>query len=281
MMAEPASTRGGNAADGTKVRRRAATLTRVREHARGARWITRTGDARFLAEPPVRIHGTLTVRSDTHVGGFTEFGKLVEIQSADVGRYGEIGPGCLLGAISHPTRWLSVSAFQYRSSTWSWHPSADAVETLDPSADGRTSFRGARGEEPAVIGNDVHLGANVVVLKGVHIGDGCVVAAGAVVTRALPPYSVAAGLPARVLRRRLPDDVVADLLELRWWRFSPNQLSGVPFDDPRAAAEEVRRRVEAGLEPYDPGFVEIVKPASAPARPPAPRWRRALGRLRG
>lgn len=248
---------------------------------RGAFRINRSNEARFFAEPPVRALGALTIRSDVHVGAFTEFGKIVEVQSADVGRYGEIGPGCLLGAISHPTSWMSASAFQYRPSTWSWHPSADAVETVDPEAGGRTSFRGLRGEEPARIGNDVHLGANVVVLKGVHVGDGCVVAAGAVVTQDLPPYSIAAGLPARVLRRRLPDDVVADLLELRWWRFSPNQLSGVPFDDPRAAADEVRRRVQAGLEPYDPGFVEIVKPAPTPAGPPAPRWRRALSRLRG
>lgn len=253
----------------------------MEQHARGAQRINRSNGARFLAEPPVRIIGALTIRSDTHVGAFTEFGKIVEIQSADVGRYGEIGPGSILGAISHPTTWLSASAFQYRASTWGWHPSADAVETVDPEADGRTSFRGTRGEEPAVIGNDVHLGANVVVLKGVRIGDGCVVAAGAVVTKDLPPYSIAAGLPARVLRRRLPDDVVEELLRLQWWRFSPNQLSGVPFADPRAAAAEIGRRVDAGLEPYAPGFVEISKPAASGPSAPQPRWRRAVRRLRG
>lgn len=245
---------------------------------RGAHRVSRSNGARVLAEPPARFIGTFYARSDTRVGAFTEFGKLVEVQSADVGRYGEVGPGCLLGAISHPTRWLGVSGFQYRASSWGWHPSADDVVTVDPESGGRASFRGIRGEEPAVIGNDVHLGANVVVLKGVHVGDGCVVAAGAVVTRDLPPFSVAAGLPARVLRRRLPDDVVDDLLELRWWRFSPNQLSGVPFDDPRAAADEIRRRVDAGLEPYAPGFVEIAKPGTATAPDETPRWRRTLRR---
>jgi acetyltransferase-like isoleucine patch superfamily enzyme len=53
-----------------------------------------------------------------------------------------------------------------------------------------------------VIGNDVWLGASVVVTAGVSIGDGCVVGAGAVVTRDLPPYSICAGVPARVIRMR-------------------------------------------------------------------------------
>lgn len=251
---------------------------------RGAgRWINRSNNARFMAEPPVRLIGAITIRSDFHVGAFTEFAKGVEVQSARVGRYGEIGPGTMLGAISHPTTWLSASAFQYRASTWDWHPTASDVVTVDPTAGGRTSFRGLRGEEEAVIGHDVHLGANVVVLKGVHIGHGSIVAAGAVVTKDVPPYSIAAGLPAKVIRRRLPDDVVDDLLDLEWWRFTPNQLSGVPFDDPSAAAAEIRRRVDAGLEPYEPGYLEIRKPAPAPKPPavPVPRWRRAVRRLRG
>ena len=59
-----------------------------------------------------------------------------------------------------------------------------------------------RNERDVVIGNDVWLGVRVFVGAGVTIGDGCVVSAGSVVTRDLPPYSVAAGFPARVVRRR-------------------------------------------------------------------------------
>lgn len=58
-------------------------------------------------------------------------------------------------------------------------------------------------KEPVVIGNDVWLGARVIVLPGVTIGDGAVVAAGAVVTRDVPPFSVAAGMPAKVIKSRL------------------------------------------------------------------------------
>jgi hypothetical protein len=114
----------------------------------------------------------------------------------------------------------------------------------------------------------VWLGAGVVVLRGVTIGDGCIVAANAVVTRDLPPYTICGGLPAKVIRSRVPDDLREDLLDLQWWRFSPNQLAGLPFDDPAAAAAALRPRVDAGLELYDPGFVEIPKPG-----PPSRRRR--------
>lgn len=57
-------------------------------------------------------------------------------------------------------------------------------------------------EKDVVIGNDVWLGANVVVVPGVTIGDGSVIAAGAVVTKDIPPYSIAAGIPARVIKER-------------------------------------------------------------------------------
>lgn len=67
------------------------------------------------------------------------------------------------------------------------------------------------------IGNDVWLGHDCMILPGVTIGDGAVVAARAVVTEDVPPYCIVAGNPARVVRRRFSDDDVATLLSLRWW----------------------------------------------------------------
>lgn len=246
------------------------------EHARGAQHIVRVGPTAVLVEPPVRFLGRFLIRSTTRIGCFTEFGQHVEVQAADFGRYGEIGNNTTIGATGHPLTWLGVSAAQYKHATWGWHPAAAEPGLVDPEGGGRQSFRSV-GPDRATIGNDVWLGAGVVVLRGVTIGDGCIVAANAVVTKDLPPYTICGGLPARVLKKRVPDDLRDDLLDLQWWRYSPNQLAGVPFDDVAAAATEVRRRVDAGLEPYAPGEVELVRPPAAPMS----RRRRLVRRLAG
>lgn len=63
-------------------------------------------------------------------------------------------------------------------------------------------------DAPVVIGDDVWCGANVTILKGVTIGRGSVIAAGAVVTRSIPPYSIAGGVPAKVIKKRFADDEI-------------------------------------------------------------------------
>lgn len=68
-----------------------------------------------------------------------------------------------------------------------------------------------------VIGNDVWIGTNTVLLGGVSIGDGAIVGAGSVVTKDVPPYAVIGGTPARILRYRFTDDQIKKLLKVHWW----------------------------------------------------------------
>lgn len=68
-----------------------------------------------------------------------------------------------------------------------------------------------------ILGNDVWLGYDALVMPGVCIGDGAVVATRSVVTSDVPPYAIVGGNPARVIRLRFPEDTVAALLEIRWW----------------------------------------------------------------
>lgn len=67
------------------------------------------------------------------------------------------------------------------------------------------------------IGNDVWIGAHVLIMGGVRIGDGAIVAAGAVVTRDVPPYSIVGGVPAKKIRMRFSEDQIRYLICLRWW----------------------------------------------------------------
>ena len=68
-----------------------------------------------------------------------------------------------------------------------------------------------------VIGNDVWIGYEAVILAGVTIGDGAIIGARAVVTSDVPPYTIAGGVPARTIRKRFPETIVTSLLQLKWW----------------------------------------------------------------
>lgn len=70
---------------------------------------------------------------------------------------------------------------------------------------------------PVVIGNDVWIGTGAMLLEGVHVSDGAVIGAGAVVTKDVPPYAVVAGNPARVVRYRFSQEQIDFLLSFRWW----------------------------------------------------------------
>ena len=76
-----------------------------------------------------------------------------------------------------------------------------------------------------VIGNAVWVGDNVIVLPGVHVGDGAAIGAGSIVTRDVEPYSVVAGAPAKELRKRYSPDIVAEMERLIWWDWSFERMS--------------------------------------------------------
>lgn len=68
-----------------------------------------------------------------------------------------------------------------------------------------------------VIGNDVWIGYEAVILAGVTIGDGAIIGTRALVTRDVAPYTIVGGVPAREIRRRFPEETIAELLALKWW----------------------------------------------------------------
>ncbi len=76
-----------------------------------------------------------------------------------------------------------------------------------------------------VVGNDVWIGCNAVVLGGVTIGDGAVIGAGSVVTKDVLPYSVVVGNPAREIKKRFPEEIIEQLLEIKWWEFDKKTLA--------------------------------------------------------
>ena len=75
-----------------------------------------------------------------------------------------------------------------------------------------------------VIGNDVWIGYEAVIMAGVHIGDGAIIAARAVVTKDVPPYTIVGGTPAKEIRKRFDAEVIQQLLMLKWWDWSTDEI---------------------------------------------------------
>jgi acetyltransferase-like isoleucine patch superfamily enzyme len=122
------------------------------------------------------------------------------ITSGHIGRFCSISPGCTIGLQEHPLALLSTSPQLYGDDNLFGVPRYWEEFAAPPS-----------------IGSDVWIGAQVVVLQGVHIGHGAVIAAGAVITRDIPPYAIVGGVPAKVIRMRFDDEIVQHLIKLQWW----------------------------------------------------------------
>lgn len=71
--------------------------------------------------------------------------------------------------------------------------------------------------ENTQVGNDVWIGSGAIILRGVIVGDGAVIGAGAIVTKNVAPYTIVAGSPAKIIGKRFSDEIIEDLLEIKWW----------------------------------------------------------------
>lgn len=131
-----------------------------------------------------------------------------------IGRYSSIARTAYLINANHPTQTLTSHPYLY-------DPSFGVVE------------KGFARPEPLTIEDDVWIGHYAVVTPGCHfIGRGSVIGAGSVVTRDVAPYSIVAGVPARVIRKRFTDDVVAKIEASRWWELDKQAFAALTRNDP-------------------------------------------------
>ena len=103
-------------------------------------------------------------------------------------------------------------------------------------------------KDDTVIGNDVWIGHKAVIMPGVTIGDGSIVAAWSVVTKSFPPYSVIGGNPARLIRKRFDDELIDLLLKLRWWDKSPEEVTELIPLLVSPDLDDVKNKLKALLE---------------------------------
>jgi virginiamycin A acetyltransferase len=142
------------------------------------------------------LHAELGERSYT--------GPQTVIIKASVGKYCSISWGVTIGGADHDYTRLTTHSFLY----------SEHDDLRPEHASGYDRFA-----TPCKVGNDVWIGANATIVRDVTVADGAVIGANSVVTRDVPPYAIVAGVPARVLKLRFDQAVIARLLELKWWDF--------------------------------------------------------------
>lgn len=129
-----------------------------------------------------------------------------------IGKFCQIASGAkfIMGPANH--RISSVTTYPFNVFGGAWSEASPAHMSQLP-------FKG-----DTVVGSDVWIGRESVIMPGVKIGDGSIVAAYSVVTKDVPPYSVAGGNPARFIKKRFSDELIEILLELKWWDLEAEKL---------------------------------------------------------
>ena len=141
----------------------------------------------------------------TELGDFSYLGEHCCVADAQIGRFTAIANQVRIGAPNHPMDRASQHRFTY------------CPEYYDAQAQRDAGFFADRRADRVIIGNDVWIGHAVIVLPGVTIGDGAVLAAGAVVTKDVPLYTIVGGVPAKAIRSRFAPEIVAQLQTIAWW----------------------------------------------------------------
>jgi acetyltransferase-like isoleucine patch superfamily enzyme len=156
-------------------------------------------------EEPIGIESNAIV-SRSSIGAYSFIGKNSEVWNASIGRYCSIGPGCRIGPGNHPTDRLTTSSISY----------SDYFDFYINNAPILSEFET---REPIIIGHDVWVGAGSTITNGVHIGDGAIIAAHAVVTKDVAPYAIVGGVPAKFIRGRFDERTIERLRRLGWWNY--------------------------------------------------------------
>jgi acetyltransferase-like isoleucine patch superfamily enzyme len=197
-----------------------------------------------LIEPPASVAGLV---ASCRIGQYSAMNGAVIGSRVTIGRYCQSGLGAQVGIGGHPTDWLSTHFFQYRDH-FSPFPKDDPHKLFGAFAE----------HKPTTIGSDAWIGANAVVLSGVKIGEGAIVAAGAVVTDDVPPYAIVGGVPAKLIRYRFPPDLIERLLAVRWWEFANADLARLPFNDVPRCLDLIEERAARGeMRRVPPSYIEI------------------------
>lgn len=178
---------------------------------------------------PVKIYANAVVEAKARIGKYS-----VLSSNSVVGENSTIGNYCTIGAnakisvdIAAPQSFFSTHSFQYSSKHFKdvkHYPKKNASPELPP---------------PTIIGNDVWIGADASICKGVTVGTGAIIASNSFVTEDVPAYAEVSGNPAKVVRYRFDDETIGQFLNSGWWDLEPKDMADLDFQNPLESLERI------------------------------------------
>ena len=141
--------------------------------------------------------------SSANIGNRTYFNENIQAKNFVIGNYCSVGSDVTIGVSLHPIDLISTHPCFY-SNNKGFETFADKMYFKEET-------------KLITIGNDVWLGSKATIMPGVTINDGAIVAYGSLVTKDVPPFAIVAGVPAKIIKYRFNDDVINELLRIKWW----------------------------------------------------------------
>ena len=161
-----------------------------------------------IFEEHIHISNNCSIENST-IGCHTYCNSNTHINNAIIGRYTSIGSEVFIGIGTHPTNLVTTHpAFYSNNKIFETYADSLYFEEF----------------EKCQIGNDVWIGSKATILNGVTIGDGAIVAYGAVVTKDVLPYSIVGGVPAKHIKYRFNESIINELLMIKWWELEEKFL---------------------------------------------------------
>lgn len=164
-----------------------------------------------------KIDKTSKVESGSHIvgstfGRYTYCGYDCEIINCDIGNFVSIANNCKMGGATHVMSWVSTSPVFYYG--------RDSIPKKF------SQFKRPSGKRIR-IGHDVWIAEGCIIKEGVKIGTGAVIGMGSIETRDIPPYSIAVGNPAHVIKYRFDEETIRELLNSDWWNLSDAEIQNL------------------------------------------------------
>lgn len=164
-----------------------------------------------------QIHKTSKICAGSHLVNvlmdkYSDIGYDCTIINTNIGAFCSLGSNINIGGASHTVNWVSTSPV--------FNENKDHIKK-------KFSHHRYDFSRLSVIGNDVWIGDRSLIKAGVTVGDGAVIGMGSVVTKDIPPYQIWAGNPAKMIKSRFSEDIINELLKIKWWESDDETLEGM------------------------------------------------------